>query len=103
MSYAGGRRVVITSVWGRPESHLSLIRQHPVLSPRMGPGGPEPPTARRAVRWFPVRRAFSPETFPARVLGTMRCYYCGQFHYVDEDGIVADGACAAEQEVKRIG
>ncbi len=41
----------------------------------------------------------SVESFPDRVLGTMRCSFCGQFHEVNEDGVV-EGMCEAERARK---
>lgn len=45
------------------------------------------------------KRPAEPETFPERVLGTMRCL-CGLWHYVDADGVVEDGVCWAERRAK---
>lgn len=40
------------------------------------------------------------ETFAERVLGTMRCAYCGQFHEVNKDGVV-EGMCEAERRARK--
>jgi hypothetical protein len=87
---AGGRRVVIPTGWGAPESH-PLTRQHPNSSPG----------TRCATPASVARRAFSIEAFPERVLGTMRCLYCGLWHEVNRDGVV-EGMCEAEWRARKL-
>jgi len=72
---------VIPTGWERSESR-PVIRPHADPSPLRG------------------ARGFQPATFPERVLGTMRCL-CGGYHYVDRDGVVADGVCWAERDARK--